>query len=148
MTQDFKLAGPSGFFDLILDGAEFGTVDGLETAIVISLFTDARAKASQVKSPDRRRGWVGNILNIETGRQLGSRLWVYDQSRLTPDIMNAVAEEAKRCLFWMVQDGVARSINAGVEKISERAINIVIDIVTASGENRRYELLWRSTGAL
>lgn len=148
MTQDLRLTKSDGIFDLALSGADFANVDGLETALIVSLFTDARAKPSQVKSPDRRRGWVGNILNAETGRQLGSRLWVYDQSRLTPDIMNAVAEEAKRCLFWMVQDGVARSVNAGVEKNSDRSINIVIDIVTASGENRRYELLWRSTGAL
>ena len=51
MAQDIKLAKTDeGIYDIPLngDGNDLATVDGLETAIVVSLFTDSRASSGNV----------------------------------------------------------------------------------------------------
>lgn len=148
MTQDVLVKqDESGVFDLRVDGADFAHVDGMETAIVVSLFTDARAPDSVVKSAKNRRGWVGDILTANVGRTLGSLLWTYDQSRLTRDILNRLDVTVENALKWMVDDGIAREISAEVTQDSSRGIIINIDILTPDGKNQKYAILWKATKA-
>ncbi len=147
MTQDIKLVrDDDGVLDLTVVDSVFDTVDGLETAIIISLLTDARAASSVVFSPSRRRGWVGNILTADSGRQLGSRLWTFHQSRLTDAILNDIAVASEQAFAWMIEDGVARSVSATALRTDIRAVTINIDIVTIEGREERYAVLWRQTG--
>ena len=149
MAQDVRLIrNEHGIYDLGVVDHVFDTVSGLETAIVVSLFSNARAPASQIETPTKRGGWVGNILTSDTGRQVGSRLWTFDQSRLTPDIMNQVSVAAQESLSWMVEDGLAKTVNAQATKVAERKVTIDVQIVTITGKEERYSLLWRNTGAI
>ena len=144
--QDFMVRqDANGLFDLQISGGDFSTVDGFETAILVSLFTDGRAPASAVADAGSRRGWVGDILTAASGRGVGSRLCLYDQSRLTRDIKNQVANAAERSLRWLVQDGAARSVSASVEEDTLRGVSIRVDIVTNSGDVQSYAALWRRT---
>lgn len=147
MKQDVRLTrNENGLYDLsILDG-DFEAVDGFETAILVSIFTDDRAQPFQVSSADRRRGWIGNIETAAIGRSLGSLLWLYQQSRLTQDILNQMSIEAQSSLNWMVEDGEAKSVSAVVTRSGQRDILITIDIVTTDGRDQQYTVLWRNTG--
>jgi len=133
-----------GLFDLVIDGADFESVDGLETSIAVSLFSDDRADESRVQNPKRRRGWIGNIFRASVGESLGSQLWTLEQARLTQDTINDARVFALESLQWLIDDGVAKSVNVDVSR-SARTATISIELTTRSGEVRRYDYLWRNT---
>jgi len=146
MVQDVILKrDDDGLFDLTIVDQDFGAVTGFETAMMVSLFTDSRASPADVLTPERRRGWVGDILTSSIGRALGSTLWIFEQARITQEILNQVAIAAQDSLNWMIEDGIARDVNATVEKNAKRGIVVNIEIVTLEGKNQRYAVLWRST---
>ena len=149
MNQDVRLIRKAdGLFDLVVSNNILETVDGFETAIIVSLLTDARAPSSAVQTPSRRRGWVGNVLNAASGRQLGSRLWLYKQARLTDATLNNIAIAAQESLNWMIEDGLAKSVAATVLKNGLRSVTVNIVITTIEGKEQRYAVLWRQTGVI
>jgi len=146
MSQDILVKqDANGFFDLRVKDNDFESVDGFETAIIISLFTDARAPSANVESPERRRGWVGDILTAEIGRDLGSTLWLYEQSRITQNILNQIKQAARESLVWMVEDGIAKDVATAVRQTDTRAIEIDIIIKTLQNRVERFSVLWRRT---
>lgn len=148
MSQDLYFKqNENRLYDLVVNENDFQKVDGLQTAILVSLFTDKRAPASSVLDPARRRGWVGNILTAQSGRELGSLLWLYEQSRLTIDIRNAVIAETRAALNWLIEDGIALSVKVNLLDEAETGISLLIDIVSPNGDVRNYSVLWRNTNA-
>jgi phage gp46-like protein len=146
MSQDIKLTlqQPGGLYDIAIDGTDFASVDGLDTAIVTSMFSDARAAESLVNSPEYRRGWVGNILTADIQRQLGSALWVFDQARMTQDTINQLQLAAIAAFNWMVDDGVARNVFVEIDQNLD-AVYISIIYAEPTGDVKRYKILWRET---
>ena len=59
--------------------------DTLATSIIISLFTDARARPSDIlpNGDTDRRGWVGDALSETEGDRIGSRLWLLRRAKET-----------------------------------------------------------------
>lgn len=134
-----------GLYDLVIDGADFASAYGFESAIPTSYFTDARAPAVQVQEAARRRGWAGNALYLDEGREVGGLLWLLDQARVTPDTINFAKGYAADSLQWMIEDGVARSIIIEVERDGTRSILISTDITSIENTVQRYITLWRGT---
>ena len=146
MTQDVLIKQDSnGLFDLQIVDQDFAGVDGFESALVVSLFTDSRAPSSAVQSAENRRGWVGDVLTSNIGRALGSLLWTYDQSRLTREILNQVGDAAQNALLWMVEDGIIKDVQATVTQETKRGIVVNIKLITPDGKNQEYAALWRAT---
>ena len=146
MKQDLRLKkNADGIYDLSVFDQNFKSVDGFETAIIVSLFTDDRAPASNVATAFSRRGWVGNILTADVGRGLGSILWLYEQSRITRDIINQIEVAANNCLAWMVEDGIAKSVSASVANVTAKGVSFNIEITTVTGETKSYSILWDNT---
>src|ERR1700753_4183597 len=82
--------------DLFLDQG------GLQSAVMLSLFTDRRAPAGftpPVGSPPGLRGWWGDTY---TGRQIGSWLWTLDRSIKNGDaaLLLAVQDICTVALQW------------------------------------------------
>lgn len=140
-------ANSDGLYDLVIEGNEFASAGGFETAIPVSLFTDARAPAALVAEPQNRRGWIGNLMTASTMRQLGSILWALDQTRITQETLNIARLEAQSALQWMVDDGVALGVLADVTRASQGSIVITIQITDTSNVVSRYQTLWRATDA-
>lgn len=135
-TQD-----EDGIYDLVIDAAtgDFVTTDGLETAILVSEFSDARADESEVPDPMQRRGWIGDLVSGEPQDRHGSKLWLYEQRRLTEGIANSVRVEAEQALDWMVEEGLARYVAGDVVMIpSERRIDLVLDVHFPNGGRSTY----------
>lgn len=146
--QDFRIAqDENGFFDLSLDGADFASVDGMESAVNVSLFSDGRASEGRVPNAIDRRGWIGDVLTASLGRRNFSQLWTLDQARMTQTKRGLVSDEAERALEWMVEDGIANSVSASISGFTTRGANIRIDIETPTGETETYNVLWSNTRA-
>jgi phage gp46-like protein len=140
-------ANRDGLYDLVVDGNLFASAGGFETAIPVSLFTDARAPAALVAEPQNRRGWIGNLMTAQTMRQLGSILWVLDQTRLTQETLNIARLAAQDAFQWMIDDGVALAVMVDVVRASQSGIIIHIQITDTSNVVSRYQTLWRATDA-
>ena len=143
------LIRPDGFgnYDLQLsaDGTQFRGAEGFETAIPTSLFTDARAPASAVADPIRRRGWIGNLLTLDINRELGGLVWLYEQSRLTVDLLNQIRVAARQAVNWMVEDGVVLEIDVTTRVIDSRSIEILIQWTGRDNAVDEFAVIWRRT---
>lgn len=145
--QDIQIVpDESGIFDLSIDGTDFGSVDGLETSLQVSLFTDARAPETLVPDAKNRRGWVGDIITALEERFTGGNLWLLDQARLTARTISQAEIYANDSLSHYIEDSIASEINVGIDR-SNRKISINIGIIVADNIIERYNILWRRTGA-
>lgn len=145
--QDIKLfQESSGLFDIDVEDGVFASVDGLETSIEVSLFTDARAPGSLVPDAIDRRGWVGNIITAIDNRQIGSLLWLLDQARLTSRTISSADIYARQATLHYLEDSVAEDIAVTVER-GQKQISISTDIKVSDNNTQRYNSLWRNTNA-
>jgi phage gp46-like protein len=146
MAQDVLMKSDEhGLYDMQIDGADFASAEGFETAIPLSYFTDSRAPAVQVQQAEKRRGWVGNILYADIERELGGLLWILDQARNTQDTRNLARSFCEGSLKWMIDDGVARSIEIEVVQPNDSEIRILTNITKPDNTVAAYTTLWRST---
>ncbi len=135
----------NGIYDIQID--DFGDIksqDFFDTAIIVSLLGERRAPASQVPNPRRRRGWIGNE---GTNFEIGSLMWLYEQSRLSRTTLRSLEVAAKDSLQWLVDDGLAVAIKTVSADIQDQSIRLEIGIERSVGEveNRSYRL-WNNTG--
>ncbi|WP_227728715.1 phage GP46 family protein [Yersinia proxima] len=102
-----------------------GLLDGndLETAILISLFTDRLARADDAIDSDDRRGWWG-----DTGSEypIGSRLWLLRREKLTTKVALKAEDYAAEALAWLIDDGVVTAISANAQIIYPNRLNLLI----------------------
>ncbi len=148
MTTDAVLTvDPStNLYDFNLDAnGDIDTEDFFDTSILYSLFGERRASPDEVVDARLRRGWIGNRPEFENG----SKLWLFQQSRLTRDILNRIADEAEKSLQWLVDDGLAVAINNVSANVSKG--RVVLDITIRRSRDkvdRRFFTLWDNTGAV
>lgn len=141
LTQDAY-----GFFDISFANGQIESVNGFETAIYASLFTDARASSSQILDPGGRRGWLGNI-NYDNDRQLGGLLWLVDQRRLTQNTLNDAIDYAYKSLIWMREDGLVSDIEVEGDIVPREGIQLTVTIIAKKGAVSEYLInLWELTG--
>jgi phage gp46-like protein len=91
--------------DWLLDPPGLATDRDLETAVILSLFTDASAREDDVipDLTDDRRGWWGNWESPEV-LELGSRLWLLSREKSTEETRRRAEEYAAEALAWLLQD--------------------------------------------
>lgn len=148
MIDIFLEQDENGAFDFSIENGDIQRTDGLETAIWVSLFTDARATEAQVLIPEYRRGWPGNALSSVPGRQLGGYLWLVDQRRLTQSTLNDAIDYARGALDWFLVDNIARSVIVDGEIVPRSGIQLSITITSYLGVTKTYYVnLWEVTGA-
>jgi len=151
--SDLKFIQPAstdstGVFDMVIADGDFATDSGLESAVLLSLFLDARADDDD-NLPDRetdRRGWWGDeFTETEDDDRIGSKLWLISREKRTENLLvlaNAFSEEA---LEWMITDGVAKSVKV-TSSFGDQVINLKVEIQKPDdGEvTFEYGLNWES----
>ena len=146
MTTDVKITqDPETYiWDLSLSGeGDLENGDFFDSSLIYSLLGERRASESEVPISEYRRGWIGNEgKNFENG----SKLWLYDQSRLTRTTMNGVADAALDAVSWMVEDGILKDVQTRSMLIGGR-LHIEISLIRYNSKvERRYFNLWQNTG--
>jgi phage gp46-like protein len=101
---------PNARADLVVFGAGLLTGNDLETAVLISLFTDHEADPGDIlpRTEFDRRGWWAD--RYETPDKIGSKLWQAFWRQRVPDTLNWARDTAQQSLQWMVEDGVASAV--------------------------------------
>ncbi len=134
-----------GIFDLVIDAeaADFAKTAGLESALLVSLFSDRRADESEVRDPFQRRGWIGDLVSDIPNDRYGSGLWLYEQRRMTAEIAVGVRLEAEQSLDWMRDDGLIEYAEGMVMHVpSARRLDLVVTLHFIDGgvSQRAYTL--------
>lgn len=117
MAKDIKLQYDNdiGEYDIVLGNGDLLREEGLETAILISLFTDRRAeKDDPLKNTGEYKGWWGDQLN-EDNDKIGSRLWLLD-GKTTQQNIKLAENYIREALQWLLDDGVAVKIDIEIER--------------------------------
>jgi phage gp46-like protein len=107
-----------GSADLSMIDNDLASDAGLETAVLLSLFTDRRAKKDDVPpsgDPNDRRGWWADQFADIEGDLIGSRLWLLDRAKRTPETARLAEEYVREALAWMLEDRVAASIGVTID---------------------------------
>jgi phage gp46-like protein len=145
---DVLFSKPDGYYDLSIgsDG-DFEKLDSFDTALQLSLFgSDRRASATEEATPQKRRGWVGNqFADVE----LGSKLWLLYQARLTNETVNRAKTYCQQALQWLIDYGYAKSLYVETSRdITRNTLTARIQITAFDGiTETRYFLLWGNTGS-
>ena len=133
-------------FDWALDGAGLEAEDGLQTAVLLSLFTDKRAAPGE-SLPDGssdRRGWFGDNLADVEGDRIGSYLWLLDREKQTSAVLQRVRQYAREALQWLIDDDVVLSVEVNAEWVGTGMLGLEV-VVTRSdkGISRfQFERFW------
>ena len=145
--QDAVLSLTAGIYDMQIDtNGDIQTEDFFDTSLLMSLFCERRASASEMPDSELRRGWIGNESTPDF--EIGSKLWLYSQARVTRTTLNGIETAVKNGLQWMVDDGLAVSVDV-TAILGNGSIAVTIDIKRVnSSVDRRYFELWNNTGVL
>lgn len=134
-----------GNFNVLLNAAgnDLLADDGLETAVIISLFSDLRLPNGQPLNDGTNdpRGWWGDM-GDEDGVQLGSLLWLLWREKVLPATVARAIEYCRDALQWMIDDGIATTVNVVGERAGLYQISLGIEILRPTGETLRYAYLW------
>lgn len=133
--------------DLVLEAGDLALDRGLSSAVLLSLFVDRRAGVDDLIPPDDdARGWP-----LEpSGDRWGSRLWLLERSKATPEAIALARAGVLEALQWLVDDGIAERIDARVElgtSLDGVRDRILVEVDVVRGTARRWPNLWEGVAA-
>lgn len=122
--------------------------DTLNTAVILSLFTDRRAGRDDVLplGQQNRRGWIGDELmadGLDTD-EWGSGLWLCYATKSDADTLERARFAAQEALAWLVRDGIASSVTVTAEWVGERRDRLAVrpTIYKGGSTSPVYDVLW------
>jgi len=138
--------------DLNLAGGLLAEDGGLETAVIISLFTDRRARPDD-ELPDAggsKRGWWGDMVPATVGGEpvdddrIGSRLWLLGREKQMPVVLVRAKEYATEALQWLIEDGIAARVEVETSVPRTGVLGIAVTIHRPEGDaiSFRYDNAW------
>ena len=135
--------------DIHMDGTCLAQDDGLYTAVILSLWTDARALDDDRLPPGQtdRRGWWGDSYPVVERDRFGSRLWLLRASKQIQESLNLARSYAEEALAWLVEDGVARKVEVETWIVRFEVMGLLARICRPDGTDVpiRFEILWSKT---
>lgn len=120
----------------------------LETAITISLFSDARARDDDpLEFNESKRGWWGDTFTEINGDRYGSRLWLLRREKVLDSVLQRAKEYADEALKWLIDDRVAESVKVTTEVVGRRpngilGIKVELKKPQQVAQSLRFEYAW------
>jgi len=140
-------------FELTVENGDFVNDSSFTTALIISLFTDRRAKEEDpLPDPEsnNRRGWWGDNLAEVQDDRIGSRLWLLSREKTTQDALIRAKQYTEEALQWLIDDGMAAKVEVETERIfrgnepTGDTLAIRVRVYNAAGtiESFTFQTLW------
>jgi len=140
--------------DILTADFDLQTDEGLQTAVLVSLFTDRRAAIGEElpAGETNRRGWWGDVAPEVPGDVIGSRLWLLFREKKLADVIVRANEYAREALQWLIDDRVASRVDVQAEAIragESDALAIQVAVYRPRGDavQFRYNYAWQSQAA-
>ena len=125
-----------GQADLAFEAGDLQMDRGLRSAVLMSLFCDARAREDEVAAGDDPRGWWAE----DPGDPWGSRLWLLSRAKRTGETLQLARDYVVSALRWLERNGCAERVDVAAfyGPRGELALNVSV----IRGRARRWEHLW------
>ena len=128
---DVALVPVDETLDLVLEGGDLRTEDGLTTAVLVSLFSDALAAADDELpdlGTDRRGWWAAEVLEEDRSAGFGSLLWLLERSKLRNETLVQAEAHARAALAWLVEEGIAERIEATASRLDGQTLFLEVHL--------------------
>jgi phage gp46-like protein len=133
----------TGFSDINMIGPLLETGHDLETAILISFWSDHVADPGDSLPVDTNkdpRGWWADT--YEAPDEIGSKLWqVFNRPR-NQDTLNFAGDCATKALQWLIDDGVAASVAVAPSFYGSGGIATVTTVTAPDGSVTKFSHVW------
>jgi phage gp46-like protein len=136
--------------DWLIEPPGLATAHNLETAVLLSLLTEASARPDDElpdfgdyasEFADNRRGWWANQ-NRPEGYALGSRLWLLSRTVSTEETRQRAEEICEEALAWMLDDGVAARVTVAAAYLDSPPFTLGVTIELVRGTGERFAWAW------
>jgi phage gp46-like protein len=134
--------------DFTIAANDLETDEGLETAVLVSLFTDRRA-ANDDSIPDgtddRRGSWQDSFPRVADDLA-GSRLWLLGREKQQQSVLTRAVEYAREALQWMLDDRVSDRIDVTAEIVRTGVLGLLVVIhrPQRAPAEFRYDYNWQA----
>jgi phage gp46-like protein len=139
----------TGFADWQFQDGGIATASDLDSAVLLSLFTD-RVAPPDYKPPagDRNFDRRGHWSDTYEGRKFGSHLWLLNRAVFAQNtnLVLAARDYCRDALQWLIDDGVAAKIAVEVQRADPNTLAILITItepVTFRKAAFKYSYVWK-----
>lgn len=132
-------------YDISILNGDLKECDDLDSAVIISLFTWARAAAGEVDENAPRFGWFGDKIDADNTDSTGSKLYLLKRKKITNQTIMDTREYIEQALQWMIEDGVATEIKAEVERNASdvNRVDALVQIVRGDrSRTMKFNDLW------
>ncbi|OVE45580.1 phage GP46 family protein [Chromobacterium violaceum] len=136
------VAGTHG--DWVLAGPELLSGNDLQSAILLSLFTDREAGPDDV-IPDGSgdpRGWCLD----DATHPIGSRLWLLVRAKQTRETAQRARDYIAEALQWLIDDGVVAKFDITTQWVAASTLGAQVVSYNASGARSTVQFKWAWTG--
>lgn len=133
-------------FDLV-NANGLQTDKDLETACIISLFTDARATDEELRLAglplnDHRGFWGDQFLELPSD-SLGSKLWLLARSQRTDETLRQYEDYSYQALTWMLRTQVAQRVTTAATWYQSTGLLVLeIEIHRPRAVQPRWRRVW------
>ena len=135
--SDIRLVWDGSGADCAVRLADLAREEDIETAVILSLMLDARARDDDALpdgSGDRRGWWADSAAPAADGDRTGSRLWLLSREKTLPEVLRRARDYAEEALAWLLEDGAAKnvSVHAAMPRRGLLALTVVITLPDGS----------------
>ncbi|PWG62868.1 phage GP46 family protein [Spiribacter halobius] len=148
MTDIALIQDADGRRDIALEAGDLAAEESPRTAVVLSLLTDRRADTDD-ELPDGgsdRRGWWADAWSEPSEDLIGSRLWLLAREKELPAVARQAEAYAREALQWLVDDGIAESVEVTAEDFRAEWLTLRVVIRRRGGGTveQRYDYVWEA----
>ncbi len=128
--------------DWSMSGGDLASGSDLQTASLVSMFTDARVDEhvppAPAGPPDRRGCWTDTY----TGWRIGSRLWTRQRLVKNQQTLTLITGDVKDCLNWLIAEGVVSRVDISASWINRTMIGVSITAHMPLADPQTFQFQW------
>ena len=132
----------AGRGDWAMANGDLASGGDLQTAILLSLFTDCRvddyAAPPPSGPPDRRGCWTDTY----TGYLIGSRLWTRARLLRNTTTLQLIKGDVRDALAWLVTAGVVASFDVDAVFLNKAGIALAVTAHMPVGNPQAFKFSW------
>lgn len=129
--------------DWVMNGADLQADTGIQTAVLISVFTDRRAASDDAISDGTGdpRGWWGDD---DPSYPIGSRLWLLARAKQTNETLQRAKDYLIEALRWLLDDGAAARIDVKVQWMAAGELGAIVTLYRQDGRKvvTQFNYVW------
>ncbi len=136
---------PLGYYDMPVEDGTLASTDTFNTSLLMTLTAERRANEAEIGPSYLRRGWWGNVLNSVPNFEIGSKMWLLSQARISLKTLNLAITYLQDAFSWFVTENLAEKVQVtGTIAGSKLCLNIKLFINQTLVDADFYQL-WVNT---